>query len=199
MSPLSFGWGHAVSVSLFNDRSPFLFFLRGLKFMLGKCQSVALPPGRRHVISGYRRGCLIGHAADPAGAIFSAWSRNLIGQQVQKPYYSLCTKRSVNYFTPSSSDIYNLHCRQRSKRQFDIRKSVHHHTIKINQPTRCNSFTRLLLDVDVWLNKFRAPPRPSSGAYNCTRSLWFYRCRVAVGALLVVVCQTTTNNALTAS
>jgi hypothetical protein len=42
-------------------------------------------------------------------------------------------------------------------------------------------------DVYVWLNMFRAPLRPSSGAYNCTRSLWFYRWRVAVGALLVVV------------
>ena len=83
---------------------------------------------------------------------------------------------------------------------FDVRKSVHHHTIQINQPTRCNIFTSLLLDVYVWLNMFRAPLRPSSGAYNCTRSLWFYRWSVAVGALLVVVwqvCQTTTNNAPT--
>ena len=38
---------------------------------------------------------------------------------------------------------------------------------------------------------------PSSGAYNCTRSLWFYRWSVAVGALLVVVWQTTTNIAPT--
>jgi hypothetical protein len=80
---------------------------------------------------------------------------------------------------------------------FDVRKSVHHHTIQINQPVRCNSFTSLLLDVYVWLNMFRAPLRPSSGAYNCTRSLWFYCWRVAVGALLVVVRQTTTNNATT--
>jgi len=42
---------------------------------------------------------------------------------------------------------------------------------------------------------FRASPRPSSGAYNCTRNLWFNRWREAAGALLVVVCQTTTNNA----
>jgi len=80
----------------------------------------------------------------------------------------------------------------------DVRKSVHHHTIQINQPTRCNSFTSLLLDVYVWLNMFRAPLCPSSGAYNCTRSLWFCRWSLAVGALLVVVCQTTTNNAPTA-
>ena len=66
-------------------------------------------------------------------------------------------------------------------------KSVHHHKIQINQPTRCNSFTSLLLDVYVWLNMFRAPLHPA--AYNCTRSLWFYRWRVAVGALLVVVWQ----------
>ena len=94
---------------------------------------------------------------------------------------------------------------------------MHHHTIQINQTTRCNSFRSLLFDVCVWLNMFRAPLRPLSGAYNCTRSLWFYRWSVAVAhhqelnncssslwfylrsvviaVLLVVVCQTTTNNA----
>jgi len=39
---------------------------------------------------------------------------------------------------------------------------------------------------------FRAPLRLSSGAYNCTKSLWFYRWNVVVGALLAVVWQTTT-------
>ena len=67
---------------------------------------------------------------------------------------------------------------------------MHHHMIRIIQPTRCNSFTSLLLDVYVWLNMFRASPRPSSGVYNCTRSLWFYRWIAAAGALLVVVWQT---------
>jgi len=52
-------------------------------------------------------------------------------------------------------------------------------SIQINQPSRCNSFTSLLLDVYVQLNLFRAPLRPSSGAYNYTRSLWFYRWSVA--------------------
>jgi hypothetical protein len=69
--------------------------------------------------------------------------------------------------------------------------------IQINQPTRCNSFTSLLLDVYVWLNMFRASPHPLSGAYNCTSSLWFYRWREAAEALFFVVCQTTTNNAAT--
>jgi len=75
------------------------------------------------------------------------------------------------------------------KWKFDVHMSVHHHTIQTIQPTRCNSFTSLLLDVYVWLNMFRASPRPSSGAYDCTRSLRFNRWREAAGALLVVVCQ----------
>jgi hypothetical protein len=57
--------------------------------------------------------------------------------------------------------------------------------------------TSLLLDVYVWLNMFRALPRPSSGAYNCINSLWFYRWSVAVTALLVVVWQIRTNNTVT--
>jgi len=39
----------------------------------------------------------------------------------------------------------------------------------------------------VSLNMFRAPPRPSSGAYKCINSLWFYSWSVMVAALLVVV------------
>jgi hypothetical protein len=86
----------------------------------------------------------------------------------------------------------------RNNPKFDVSNSVHYHTFQINQPTRCKSFTSLLLEVYVWLNMFRLPPRPWSGAYNCTRSLWFYRWSVTVVALLVVVWQTTTNNATTA-
>ena len=99
--------------------------------------------------------------------------------------------------------ISSILCKTRS-RFFDVRKSMHHHTIQINQPTRCNSFTSLLTDVYVWLNMFRALSRPSSGAYNCISGLWFYRWSVVVAVLLVVVwqvitCQTTTNNAATAT
>jgi len=43
-------------------------------------------------------------------------------------------------------------------------KSVHHHTIQINQPTKCNNSSSLLLDVYVQLNMFRASSRPSSVA-----------------------------------
>ena len=66
---------------------------------------------------------------------------------------------------------------------------INENSIQINQPTRYNSFTSLLLEVYVWLNMFRAPLHPSSGAYKCTRSLWFYRWSLVVGALLVVIWQ----------
>jgi len=72
---------------------------------------------------------------------------------------------------------------------------MHYRTVQIIQPTRCNSFTSLLLDAYVWLNMFQASPRPSSGAYICTWSLWLNRLGAAVGALLVVVWQTMTNSA----
>ena len=35
----------------------------------------------------------------------------------------------------------------------------------------------------MWLNMFRVSPRPSSGAYNYTRSLWFYRCGEMAGGV----------------
>jgi hypothetical protein len=57
--------------------------------------------------------------------------------------------------------------------EFDVCKSVHHHTIQINQPTKCNSFISLLFDVYVWLNMFRAPFRPSSRAYTALRASGF--------------------------
>ena len=48
--------------------------------------------------------------------------------------------------------------------KFKVCKSMHHHTFQINQPTRCNNFLSLLLDVHVQLNMFLASSRPSSGA-----------------------------------
>jgi len=49
--------------------------------------------------------------------------------------------------------------------KFRVCKSVHHHIIQINQPTRCNNFSSLLLlDVYVQLNMFQASSSTSSGA-----------------------------------
>jgi hypothetical protein len=39
-------------------------------------------------------------------------------------------------------------------------QSVHNHVIQINQPTKRNNFSSLLLDVYVQLNMFRASSRP---------------------------------------
>jgi hypothetical protein len=46
---------------------------------------------------------------------------------------------------------------------FKVCKSMHHHMIQINRPTRCNNFSSLLLDVYVQLNMFWASSCPSSG------------------------------------
>ena len=43
----------------------------------------------------------------------------------------------------------------------------------------------------MWCIVFWTSPHPSSGAYDCARSLWFYLWREVAGALLAVVCQTT--------
>jgi hypothetical protein len=47
---------------------------------------------------------------------------------------------------------------------FEVCQSMHYHTIQMNQPTRCNNFSSLLLDVHLQLNMFRVSSRPSSGA-----------------------------------
>jgi hypothetical protein len=72
--------------------------------------------------------------------------------------------------------------------------------VQINQPTRCNSFSSLLLDVYVQLNMFRASSRPSSGAYQLQQQPLVYRRNVVVAVLLVVVGLvglTTTNSTAT--
>jgi len=48
--------------------------------------------------------------------------------------------------------------------KFKICKSVHHHTIQINQPTRFSNFSSLLLAVYVQLNMFRGVLTPIIGS-----------------------------------
>jgi hypothetical protein len=52
----------------------------------------------------------------------------------------------------------------KQRHKFKVCKSVLHQTVQINQSTRCNSFSCLLLDVYVQLSMFRASSRPSSEA-----------------------------------
>jgi hypothetical protein len=104
----------------------------------------------------------------------------------KKKYYSLLHQFIVYLYVKMFSFSKKYFCNERAidispvikKNQynkFDVRKSVQYRSIQIIQPTRCNSFTSLLLHIYEWLNMFRVSPRPSSGAYNCIRSLWFYR------------------------
>ena len=76
--------------------------------------------------------------------------RTYINSYIQNP-----TRRSILTVVTNTctNEVRVVHC-----------KSVHHHTIPINHPTRCNSFPSLLLDVYVRLNVFRASSRPTSGA-----------------------------------
>jgi hypothetical protein len=57
--------------------------------------------------------------------------------------------------------------------ELKVCKSVHHHTIQINQPTRCNNFSSLLPDVYLQLNMFRASSCQSSGATTAVAAFGF--------------------------
>jgi hypothetical protein len=80
--------------------------------------------------------------------------------------YDFCNVSKVEVKTPwrrcrcveTCSSTYNI------QNIFKVCESVHHHTIQINQPTRCNNLSSLLLDIYLQLNMFRTSSRPSSGA-----------------------------------
>jgi len=59
--------------------------------------------------------------------------------------------------------------------------------LQINQPTRCNNFSSLLLDVYVQLSIFRASSHHHQELNDCSSSLWFYLWSVVIAVLLVVV------------
>jgi len=54
--------------------------------------------------------------------------------------------------------------RRRRWRKKKNMKKKNYPEFQINQPTRCNNFSSLLLDVYLQLNMFPASSRPSSGA-----------------------------------
>ena len=72
---------------------------------------------------------------------------------------------SSQYFTKNNKSYSDKFCwSKKGTTLYTTLLYVHHHTIQINQPTRRNSFSSLLLDVYLQLNMFRASSRPSSGA-----------------------------------
>jgi len=64
---------------------------------------------------------------------------------------------------------------------------VPHHTIPINQPTRCKNFSSLLPEVYVSSTCFGRPHAHHQELNNCSSSLWPYRWSVMIAVLLVVV------------
>jgi hypothetical protein len=76
---------------------------------------------------------------------------------------------------------------------------MHHHTIQINQPTRCNNFLSLLTFM-YGSTCFGRPHAHHQELNNCSSSLWFYCWSVVVAVLLVMVEPfglTTTNSTAT--
>jgi hypothetical protein len=70
---------------------------------------------------------------------------------------------------------------------FKVCKSVHHHTIQINQPTRCNNFSVYYLTFMYISTCFGRPHAHPQELNNCSSSLWFYFWSVVIAVLLVVV------------
>jgi len=64
--------------------------------------------------------------------------------------------------------------------------SVHHHTIQINQPTRCNKFSVYYLKF-IYSSKCFGRPHAHHQELSCSSSLWFYLCSMVITVLLVVV------------
>jgi len=92
--------------------------------------------------------------------------KNLDNLWLKSPYIlNLCLVNGI-IVLPDDGAHHTKMCRRNTftDLKFKVCKSVHHRTIQINQPTRCNSFSSLLLDVYVQLNMFLASSHPSSGA-----------------------------------
>jgi len=79
------------------------------------------------------------------------------------PHHSFIHYHADNFWKKDCDIITRRKLKIRSV-TFKVCKSVHHHTIQINQPTRRSNFSSLLLDIYVQLNMFRASSRSSSGA-----------------------------------
>jgi hypothetical protein len=70
-----------------------------------------------------------------------------------------------------------LFCKNRTG-EVDVRGSVHHSTIHEEKFKKVQRCIKTLFTIYVKLNMFWATHRPSSGAQNCTGSLFFIRGRL---------------------
>jgi hypothetical protein len=71
---------------------------------------------------------------------------------------------------------------------FGVSKSVHHPSYDSNKLTnKMQQFHKFITWRFGMAQHVSGAPRPSSGAYNCINSFWFYRWSVTVAALFFVV------------
>ena len=98
-------------------------------------------------------------------------------------FFQSSAKRHSQYIVGNCEDKWTF--------TFKVCKSVHHQTIQINQPTRCNNFSSLLLAVIYSSKCFGRPHAHHQELNNCSSNLWFNRWSVLVAVLLVVVGATT--------
>jgi hypothetical protein len=86
---------------------------------------------------------------------YSVWKEQEVLWQCKEPVIVPVYKKGA---VTDCSHLYQL------QTEFKVCKSVHHYTIQVNQPTRCNNFSSSLPDVSVQISMFRASSRPPSGA-----------------------------------
>jgi hypothetical protein len=79
----------------------------------------------------------------------------------------------ISMIQDSALKIVTCNFHKKCKNKLDVCGSVHHSIIHKDNPTSCNSVSKFLFHIYIKLNMFRATHRPSSGAQNCTSSLWF--------------------------
>jgi hypothetical protein len=71
--------------------------------------------------------------------------------------------------------------------KFKVCKSVHHHTIQINNQLDATVFQFIILTFIYSSACSRRPHAPHRKLNNCSSSLWFYRWSVVTAVLLVMV------------
>jgi hypothetical protein len=95
-------------------------------------------------------------------------------------------KRVMAYSTPRS--LHTVHSEGINCTL--VRGTVHHSTIHKEKSNKMQQCIKLLLFyIYMKLNMFRATHRPSSGAYNCTGSLWFFILGRLFGRVVGARCQ----------
>ena len=105
------------------------------------------------------------HNKCPWATVYCSFTKNIFFPCIQTHRFLRTIMLTSREYGVSSRVLQtNIWLKNNTLTAFKVRQSVHHHTIQINQQTRYNNFSSLLLDVYVQLNMFRASSRPWLGA-----------------------------------